>query len=353
MSNCPSLETSRATNPLQPEEGLPTVSVVIPVRNEERWIAGCLEALIRNCYPRHLMEVLVVDGMSQDRTREIAQGFGGKDLKFRVIPNPKLTRSAALNLGIQEAQGQIIMRLDARVMIPPDYVQRCVKALSATNADNVGGVQKPIAKTPTQEAIGLAMSAPFGVGNAQFRLGRKSGFVDTVYLGCFRRELFSRIGLFDDVASVISEDSDINQRIRENGGLVYLDASIEAYYYPRERLWDLMRLYFRYGGARMGNILKHGKPSAWRQLVPPIFVTALAVLAVGGLFHPSLLLVFAVLIVAYGITDFAVAALLTRGRKISIFPRLVMAFPCIHFAFASGFFRRLLQRPKPEAHWGY
>lgn len=322
------------------------------MRNEERWIAGCLAALARNSYPHHLLEVLVVDGMSEDKTREIAEDFAGNGWQLRVIPNLRLTRPTALNLGIGEARGQIILRLDARTLVPPDYVSKCVETLRTTGADNVGGVQKPIWITPMQEAIGLAMTTPFGVGNAQFRLGKKSGFVDTVYLGCYRREVFDRVGLFDVRATVISEEGDMNQRINQSGGRVYLNTAIQASYYPRERLREQARVYFRYGGSRMGTILKNGRPTSLRQLVAPAFLVFLITLGIGAVFHPWPRVIFSAGVALYLACDLGISASLAfRRRKPGLFPRLLMAFPYMHFPYALGFLKRLVQRPKPGTVW--
>src|SRR5207247_1046111 len=181
---------------------------------------------------------------------------------------------------------------------------------------------------------------------------RKSGFVDTVYLGSFRRAVFDEIGLFDDAAPVLSEDSDINQRIRERGGRVYLNTEIRAGYYPRETLGGLARLYFRYGGARSGNFLKHGKLTSWRQAAPPAFLIVLV--AIGSLAFtgraPRAIL-FAVL-AGYLACDLCVSAFLAwTRRKWDLWPRLLAVFPCMHFAWALGFFRRLVEWPRHGNYW--
>ncbi len=194
-----------------------------------------------------------------------------------------------------------------------------------------------------QEAIGLAMSHPFGVGDAQFRIGKKSGFVDSVYLGSFRREVFRRVGLFDDVVPVLSEDSDINQRIRDHGGTVYLNTEIRPGYYPRDTLRGLIALYFRYGVARAGNVLKHRKMTSWRQAVPPLFVLVLATLGLLGLVHEAFGAGFAVVLGAYVLADVGASTSLgARSGKWRLWPRLLAAFPCMHVAWALGFFHGLI-----------
>ena len=207
----------------------PLASAVLVVRNEEANIQRVLEQVFGQDYPPHRMEVIVVDGESDDRTAEIASSFSRAGRAPIVMRLSERGRSHGLNQGILTARGEVIVRIDARTSISSDYVSRCVETLIRTGADNAGGIQKPITKSLRQEAIGLALSHSFGVGNAQFRLGKKSGFVDSVYLGCFRRGIFDRVGLFDEQAAVISEDSDINQRIRNAGWKVYLDIEIVAH----------------------------------------------------------------------------------------------------------------------------
>jgi glycosyltransferase involved in cell wall biosynthesis len=329
----------------------PRVSVIVPVRNEERYIATCLSGLLAQDYPAERLELLVVDGLSEDRTREIVQGIqretGGSGPPaapaLRLIDDPKQQRPSALNAGIRAASGEVIVRVDARSVVPRDYVRKCVDTLRETGADNVGGVQEPVADAPMQEAIGMAMSHPFGAGNAQFRVGKRSGFVDTVYLGSFRREIFDTVGMFDEMIPVLSEDSDINQRIRESGGTVYLNTEIRASYYPRETLGDLFGLYFRYGWARAGNLLKHGRLTAWRQLAPPLFLTVVTALGLLAFVEGAFMAAFGAVAGIYIVCDVAVSGWFAVSRsKWRAWPRLVAIFPSIHVAWALGFINRLI-----------
>ncbi len=353
------------SGPQPPQEGyggdLPRVSVIVPVLNEARYIATCLAQLLVQEYPAGRLEILVVDGLSDDGTREIISRFrravgpragadagtgeGGDGPAVHLLEDPKRQRASAMNAGIRAATGDVLVRVDARTIVRRDYIRQCVATLLATGADNVGGIQQPVATTPMQEAVGVAMSHPFGVGNAQFRIGRKSGPVDTVYLGSFRREVFDRVGLFDDSVPVISEDSDINQRIRESGGVVYLNTAIRAYYYPRETLGGVWRLYFHYGGARAGNLLKHGKLTAWRQWVPPATVLSLGGLGALAVINRAALPWLIAVTGGYLLCDVGVSGYLgyTRG-KWSLWPRLLGVFPAMHMAWGLGFLHRLLTR---------
>ncbi|TAK86055.1 MAG: glycosyltransferase family 2 protein [Betaproteobacteria bacterium] len=333
--------------------GLPLTSVVLAVRNEEEHIGRILDQIFKQDYPSHLLEVIIVDGQSDDRTAEIGSSYSYSGKKPILLRLTERGRSQGLNRGILAAKGDVIVRIDARTSISSDYVSRCVETLARTGADNVGGVQRPLARSHRQEAIGIAMSHPFGVGNAQFRLGKKSGFVDSVYLGCFRREIFNKVGLFDERAAVISEDSDINQRIREAGGKVYLNKDIVAYYYPRERFLDFWKLYFRYGGARAGNLLKHRKLTSWRQAVPPVFLATVALSPVLALIDGRFLYLAVATPAVYVVANLSVSvALAAKEKKPWLAPLASCAFACMHFGWALGFWRRLLVPEKAGRYWG-
>lgn len=342
-----------APNTLASLAQMPTVSVILAVRNESGSIGRVLRQVFEQDYPCHLIEVLVVDGDSDDQTAETASAFSHRGRTPTVIRLSERGRSQGLNRGIEVARGDVIVRIDARTSIPGDYISRCVETLVRTGADNVGGVQRPISKSRRQKAIGVAMSHAFGVGNSQFRLGKKSGFVDSVYLGCFRREIFDKVGLFDEQAAVISEDSDINQRIRVAGGRVYLNNEIVAHYYPRERFADLSKLYFRYGGARAGNLLKHRNLTSWRQVAAPSLLAAVALFTLLISVDDRFLFLAGGTVAIYGGTNLAVSiALAIRHRSASLAPLLSCAFACMHFAWGLGFWKRLLVPERAGKYWG-
>jgi glycosyltransferase involved in cell wall biosynthesis len=331
----------------------PFVSVILAVRNEETNIQRILEQIFNQDYPPHRVEVIVVDGQSEDRTADIALSFSNPNRALTVIRLLERGRSQGLNRGIRAAKGNVIVRLDARTAIESDYISRCIETLQRTGADNVGGVQRPISSSRRQEAVGLAQSHPFGVGNAQFRLGKRSGFVDSVYLGCFKREIFDKVAFFDEEAAVISEDSDINQRIRKAGGKVYLNKDIAAYYYPRERFVDFWNLYYRYGGARAGNFLKHKALTSWRQTIPPLFLLTVVISAALPIVDYRFAYLLLAILAAYLATSVSVATVIGfTHRKFYLMPLLVCAFACMHFGWALGFWRRLIVPEKSGKYWG-
>lgn len=305
----------------------PTVTVGIAALDEERNIAACLDAVSAQTYP-HLVEVLVADGGSKDRTREIAARYP----HVRVLDNPRRTRPAGLNVVIGEAAGEILVRVDARTVVAPDYVERCVEALQDSGAAIVGGPMRFTAQGPLQRGIAAAMCSRLGAGPAQFRReGGEARFVDTVYLGAYRVGWIRSVGGYDaDFGG--NEDAELNHRARAAGG-VWLDPRIRSTYAVREGLPALWRQYRRYGRARAGTMRKHPQSIAPRQLAVP----ALAV----GLASPGRRRVLA----AY------LAMILGRGaleaaRDPAAAPALVVALPVMHAAWAVGFFERLVGRPR-------
>ena len=330
----------------------PTVSILVVVRNERHHINACLSQICAQDYPEDLLEIIIVDSMSDDGTVEAAESFPTRGIKLKALSIPERGRAQGLNRGIRVATGALIVRIDARTIIGVDYVSRCVETILETGADNVGGVRKPIAHSATQEAIGLALSHPFGVGSTHSRLGGKSGNVDSVYLGCFRRDIFDKVGLFDEDAAVINEDWDLNYRIRAAGGKVYLNAEISAYYLPRESLRDLWRLYFRYGGARVGNLLKHRNFGSWRYVVAPTFVLSVFLGLLLAAFDKTFLYVVLLLIALYSLVDLGVALRIAHEKKrYSLLPQLLLAFPFMHFSWGFGFWKRLVIPQARGTYW--
>ncbi|MCI0439080.1 MAG: glycosyltransferase family 2 protein, partial [Chloroflexi bacterium] len=255
---------------------LPLVTVVMPVRNEEQHIAECLGSVIANDYPRDRLEVLVVDGMSTDGTKGIVKGYSQKYPYVRLVENPKRIIPAALNIGIKEARGEIVMRADVHATYAADYIRRCVEMLQATDAANVGGVLSPEGETYMSRAIGLAVTTPFGIGNAYYRYAKREMWVDTVFPGAWRKSTLEAVGGFNEDWAA-NEDYELNYRIRKHTGKgILLSPSIRCYYHVRSTLKGLARQYFRYGFWKVRTLRAHPESLRWRQLAPPAFVVALA-----------------------------------------------------------------------------
>jgi len=245
----------------------PTVTVIIPTYREEAHIERTLAAIGDQTYPK-VVEVLVVDGGSDDRTRELAASGGA-----RVLDNPLRIQAAALNVGIADAAGEVIVRVDGHCTIEDDYVERCVDALSRTGASMVGGAMTPVPATGWPGAIGLAMASPVGAGPARFHGGGEPGWVDTVYLGAYRtRDAVAVGGYATDVG--VNEDSEFAVRMGALGG-VWLDPSIRSSYVPRQSLRAVTKQFWRYGQSRAATVRRHPASFAPRQLAGPLLVLGL------------------------------------------------------------------------------
>ncbi len=268
----------------------PLVSIIVPCYNEARTIRLLLQALYDQTYPREHMEVVIADGMSTDATRPEIAAFcrAHPDLSVRVVDNPQRNIPAALNRALENARGEIIVRMDAHAVPQREYVARCVSALQSGRGDNVGGVWEilPGAETWIGRGIALAAAHPLGVGDARYRYAEQAAAVDTVPFGAFRRSLVERIGPFDETL-LTNEDYEFNARIRQQGGTIWLDPAIRARYYARPTFSALARQYWRYGFWKWRMLRRYPETLRWRQALPPLFVLALAGLPAAGIWLPA------------------------------------------------------------------
>jgi len=259
---------------------LPLVSAIIPCRNEERFIAFCLDSIIKQNYPKDKLEILVVDGMSADKTKEIVGDFQmkSKDLDIKVFDNPKVITPAAMNIGIKNAKGEVIIKMDAHSVYEKNYILKCVSHLKETGADNVGGILKPIPfkKTLIAKAIALCLSHFFGAGSSYFRIGVKEPKeVDTVAFGCYHKKLFEEIGLYNEKMAKI-EDLELNFRIKKRGGKIVLFPDIKAFYYPSSAtLKDFFKHNFIDGTWSVFSLRFGFASKSLRHYLPLIFVLTL------------------------------------------------------------------------------
>ena len=248
--------------------------MILPIRNEARHIQPCLDAVLTQDYPADRFDVLVVDGMSDDGTRELVSRYVRRYPNVQLLDNPKCIVPTALNIGIRAARGDIIVRVDGHTTIAPDYVRQCVSALERTGADNAGGRMDAESPGFLGAAVAQATGSPFGVGNARFHYSRQEEWVDTVYMGAYRRDVFDRIGLIDE-EMVRDQDDEFNYRLRAQVGRILLCPQIRSRYTNRSDLRKLWRQYFEYGYWKVRVLQKHPRQMRWRQFVPPLFVSAL------------------------------------------------------------------------------
>jgi succinoglycan biosynthesis protein ExoA len=320
---------------------LPKVSVIVPTMNEVRDIQAALSAISSNNYPNDHLEVIVVDGGSRDGTLDVVRSFV-QQLPVKVIIQEGCTVYSALNIGLANSSGDVILRVDARSVIPANYIRTCVAHLSRGDIECVGGVQEQYGLNPTGQAIALATRHPLGVGGAAFRVGKRSGYVDTVYLGCYPKHVFQEIGRYDDDGRVVSEDSMFNKRIRDNGGKILLDHTLRVRYPAKSSLRALARQYFIYGGAKAHVWLKYGSLTSPRQAIPLLFLLSILFTAVAAPWYPAALLVlFTGLSLYLAIVAAVSVSILSKERRLDLLGKLILAFGAMHFAWPTGFLLRV------------
>jgi glycosyltransferase involved in cell wall biosynthesis len=324
------------------QESWPRVSVVVPCRNEERYIARCLDAIVATDYPPDRLEVLVAEGRSDDGTREVVEAYARRDGRIRLLDNPRRITPAALNTAIRAATGDVVVRMDAHAIFPPSYVRRLVAALGETGADIVGGSidTRPADDGPVAEAIAIAMRHPVGVGNSAFRVGTEARrSVDHVPFFCCRRELFDRVGLFDEEL-VRNQDGEFSARVIRHGGRIILVPTARAQYFARASLTKLARMFYQYGYYKVLTAIKVRRVMTVRQIVPPAFMLAVAGSAALAPWQEVAGVAFGALLGTYAAVVTATALVASRGHRLRCAPVLIVAFPLMHFSYGFGQLRR-------------
>lgn len=316
----------------------PAVSIVIPCRNERDHIGSALESILHQQCPRGGFEVIVIDAMSDDGTREIISRLTHEDSRIRMIDNPIGIVSAGLNAGIKIARGAIVIRMDAHASYAPDYITECIQILHATGADNVGGPCVAQGRGRVGKVIAAAFQSRLGCGSARGHDPNYSGPVDTIYLGCWHRKIFDRIGLFDEDL-VRNQDDEWNFRLVRSGGMLWQSVKIKSCYYPRENLRDLFMQYLQYGYWKALILQKHYAPASMRHLIPALFVLALLLLPAVSLLWPLALWGWKILLALYVFMTVSVSILTAASKGWCLLPLLPCVFMIFHIAYGWGFLR--------------
>ena len=268
----------RASRPAGQTGTAGPVSVIMPVRDAERYLPESVSQVLSQVYPGELELVLAV-GPSKDRTQQIARELAARDARIKVVPNPSGHIPSALNAAVRASRHPVIVRVDVRSRLPAGYIAAAVRALRETGAVNVGGTMAAEGVTPFQQAVAWAMTSPDEVGSVRFHTGGKAGPSESVYLGTFRREAIEGVGGYDE-RYLRGEDWEMNYRIREAGGLIWFQPELRVTYRPRTYMRELVSQYFLHGRWRRVVGRRHAGTITLRYLAPP---TALIVLLVGTL----------------------------------------------------------------------
>jgi glycosyltransferase involved in cell wall biosynthesis len=328
------------------DENLPFVSIIIPVRNEEKFIESTLMACLKQDYPEDRMEIIVVDGISTDKTGMILREMSENDHRIKLAKNEKKITPVSLNIGIKESKGDILVIVGGHSEINKEFIKNAVVKLNYyKDVWAVGGTIETVGESTVAKVIAEAMSSRFGVGNSLFRTLKKKQkdiFVDTVPFAAFPRWVFDRVGLFDE-QFVRTQDYEMNLRIRKMGGKILLSPEIRSIYFSRRNLRGLFRQYFQYGFYKTKVIKKHKMRIGIRYLIPPVgFVIFLMTLIVGLLTNcillPILLLSCYLLILLLGMG----VSLTDNFKKEKLL--LPVVFAVLHLSFSLGFITGLFSK---------
>ena len=325
--------------------GLPAaVSVVMPVRNEERYIAESVGCVLSQHYDGEL-ELVIALGPSRDRTAEVVRRLAESDSRITVIDNPAGEIAAAINLALAASRYAIVVRVDGHSMLPDGYIQTAVDTLRQTGAVNVGGMMAAVGITPFQQAVAWAMTSPYGVGAAKNHTGGEAGPADTAYLGVFRRSAIEQAGGYNEDFKV-AEDWELNHRIRQAGGLIWFQPAMRVTYRPRATVAELGVQYFRYGRWRRAVSREHAGTINLRYLAPPVAValviagTLIGLAGIGGLAAggwPGWLTLGFVLPIGYLAGILALAAAAARRLPLRAASRVPIALATMHMCWGAGF----------------
>lgn len=317
------------------------ISVVMPIYNEEKYIENCIESLLLQDYPKNLMEWIFVDGMSSDKTRQLIEKYIKKYPKMiKLLNNPNKTVPYAMNIGIREAKGQFIIRLDAHADYCTDYISKCVYYLETTDADNVGGVAETKSKGFVGSAIAKMLSSRFGVGNSEFRTNGESGYVDTVPFGAFRKEVFEKWGGYDERLTR-NQDNEMNYRIRKNGGKIFLSSDIKLSYYCRDSIKGISDMAMKNGMWNVITMKLCPGSMGVRHFIPLMFLLSLICLPIVSVFFHPIIWLFVVELVLYAVLDCVFSARKASGIK--EFLLLIILFPIFHITYGVGSLKGLLK----------
>jgi exopolysaccharide biosynthesis polyprenyl glycosylphosphotransferase len=328
---------------------IPTVSIIVPCYNEQATIRPLLDSILAQTYPRERLEVVISDGLSVDGTRNLIASYQSEhpELRVQMVDNWSRTIPSGLNRAIEAACGEILIRLDAHSVPYPEYVERCVQALEEGHGTNVGGVWEVQAGATTWigNAIAAAAAHPLGVGDAMYRLSPEAGAVDTVPFGSFRRSLIDTIGKFDETL-LSNEDYEFNARVRQAGGMVWLDPAIRSVYIARATLGALGSQYWRYGFWKFRMLQRYPATLRWRQALPPLFVASLIGLGILSIWFGLARFVLAAELAVYFVA-LLLGSLRTaiKQRSISLAFGLPLAISSMHLAWGGGFLWSILSSP--------
>lgn len=357
----PQAEESEPQSLSTPAEAYPFVTVVMPIRNEAEFIRRSLGAVLNQKYPTNRMEIIIVDGMSEDGTRAVIEDLvqqwrercgsksdGHPPVDVIVLENPSRFVPAGLNTAIRKAKGEIIVRVDGHTVIEADYVSECVEKLNKTDAENVGGPMRALGEGYVAESIAVATSTQFGIGNSKFHYSNREQYVDTVYMGAYRKETLLRVGLFDETY-VRHQDYELNYRLRKQGGKILLSPRIHSRYFVRSGLKKLWKQYYQYGVSKGRLLRQHPDSLRLRHAVPFLFLFFVVLGIILAILFPPLRPLLVLGVASYvGFLVLGTLLNVLNRPNFKFLPILPFVFLCLHLSYGCGIWIGLLRRKLPS-----
>ena len=317
---------------------LPQVSILVPIRNEQSYISGCLRSIFCQDYPLDKLEILIAEGDSTDQTLSIIKSLSSEStIPISIFRNPQEIVPAGLNILLPNANGKIVIRIDGHCVIAPDYVTNCVRHIQEDGVDGVGGPMHTKGEDLISQVTALAMSSKFGVGNSSFRTETgQTKLADTVPFPAYTHKIIQKVGLYDEEL-VRNQDDEYNYRIREAGGKILLAEDVKSEYYSRGSLIKLWKQYFQYGYWKVRVLQKHPRQMSLRQFVPLAFVLALILTSLLSFLVSWGRLALLILLVAYFAANLAASIVSASRQGFKKLLLLPLAFAIIHFSYGLGF----------------
>lgn len=317
-----------------------TVTIVIPCFNENEYIIRCLDSIEKQSYPKELITTFVCDGNSTDGTQELVRDYVAKNNRFQLLINTHKTTPHALNLGIKNSKSDVIIILGAHSELDVDFVKKSMETfLVDENIMCVGGVLENDYANDTSRTIGYAMSSPFGVGNAHFRTGARKGYVDTVAFGAYRKEIFEKVGLFDEEL-IRNQDDEFNYRVTSNGYKIYLNPEIKCKYFVRAFYGKLFRQYYQYGYWKVYVNRLHKTVTTGRQLIPALFVLYLLVLPFSFIIGGPVAIYSSLFLFLYLV--FAITFASIKHSNPLVMVKITFTFLILHLGYGTGYLKGVL-----------
>ncbi|GGH01634.1 glycosyl transferase [Polaribacter pacificus] len=324
------------------------VSVICPVFNEEKYIKNCIKSILKQDYNKNNLEVLFVDGGSIDKTKEIITSYQKKHNHIRLLHNQDKIVPYAMNLGIEKAIGDIIIRIDAHSYFPTDYVSTLVYNLDKLGADNVGVacITDVFNKNNKTLAIKEVLSNKYGVGNSLFRIGVKDvQEVDTVPFGCYKKEVFEKFGNYN-VKLKRNQDIEFNKRLKRNGGKIYLLPYTNCIYYARETFNGVAKNNYENGKWNIFTVFytKMVDSLSIRHFIPLIFILSLILPVIGGFLWKPIFYIAVISLITYLGLIISVCVNINYNKKIK-FLYLFVSFIILHISYGFGSLAGIIRFP--------